>query len=237
MPLSKATFKYKGMVKDIAKESFSPEFYFDAQNIKIVSVDSQDTFAVSNERGTTLEFKIPTIVTKTLSGGKTKIEFVTEPASVETNSPLLYTWNHDEVMALNITNANHQIIGATAIKEFIILVTTNNAGVDCIWKVYKDYSSLANIHWVIDLVYINNLGLSSNNPLELKIRYDSVEFIKLYFTDFNSQLKHILLTDNTVHNLRASFLDIVPEYSMSQPIVTDKNWGGITYFWYDTIFL
>lgn len=218
--INKIDHKFKGMMKDLAKESFGPEYYYDAWNIKLAATDKQSTLAIANERGTSLEFVIPIINSINIVGNNLQVGF-TQQSGITSNSPLIYDGIHPEVRFLNITNINHKIIAYDSTSEFIVVVTTNDVGVDCIWKLtYTD-------SWNVTLVYINNLGLSSSNPPQVKIRYDNDNFIKLYLTDYQNQLRHILLTDDFIHNLESSFLDVLPEMIISQPKVTEKLWGGL----------
>lgn len=220
MAIHKVVHKFKGMAKDIAKESFPLENYFDARNIKIISTDGQSSFAIANERGTSKILDIPNIISAAVSGRVLRVGFTTT-IGVSTNSPLIYSWAHSEIIGSTLTNQNHKIVGWTTTHKFIFIITTNDSGLDCVWKIWFDDV------WNIHLVYINNLGLSYDRPLEVKVRYDSEEYIKIYFTDFYNQLRHIQVTDPQVHNLRKSFIDVVPELTLSQPRLIEKDWGGL----------
>jgi len=56
--LKKAKLSYKGMNQDVSKLKRSPEFYFDACNIRIQATDSGTTGAVTNDKGNLLVYQL-----------------------------------------------------------------------------------------------------------------------------------------------------------------------------------
>ena len=51
--------------KDLAKNKFSPELYYDAFNIRIITDEGLSSGAVENTKGTKLAFKLPDLATAT----------------------------------------------------------------------------------------------------------------------------------------------------------------------------
>lgn len=57
--LKKAKLTYRGINQDITKSKRSPEFYFDAENIRIQATDSGTTGSVTNDKGNVLIYTLP----------------------------------------------------------------------------------------------------------------------------------------------------------------------------------
>ena len=51
--IKNAVYSFSGANQDITRSKHAPQYYFDAQHIRIVSTDSQSTGSVSNELGNT----------------------------------------------------------------------------------------------------------------------------------------------------------------------------------------
>ncbi len=57
--LKKTKLTYKGINQDITKSKRSPDFYFDAENVRIQAIDSGTTGSITNDRGNTLIYTLP----------------------------------------------------------------------------------------------------------------------------------------------------------------------------------
>ena len=62
MGLVKNTFK-SGLNQDIAREKYSPENYYYANNYRVVTDKGLSTFSLENEKGTKFLFQFPDIGT------------------------------------------------------------------------------------------------------------------------------------------------------------------------------
>lgn len=56
--LKKARYSYKGINQDITKSKRSPDFYFDAENIRIQATDSGTTGSIVNDKGNSLIYTL-----------------------------------------------------------------------------------------------------------------------------------------------------------------------------------
>lgn len=57
--LKKTKLTYRGINQDITKSKRSPEFYFDAENIRIQATDSGTTGSITNDKGNVLVYTLP----------------------------------------------------------------------------------------------------------------------------------------------------------------------------------
>ena len=135
---------YNGMNQDISQSKFSNQFYFEGNNIRILSTDSQSTNSVTNEKGNSLILTIPQI----------NINFIDKIITYDSKI-LNYTTQPGEQL----------IIGHAIGKNNTVLFTTDNNGFDCVW-------SFDNVTYNLTLLYLRNLNFSINNCFKSLINYE-----------------------------------------------------------------
>ena len=203
---------YKGMKKDITKSKFSNEFYFEGKNIKITSEESQSMGSVSVIKGNEQLFTIP----------NPEIDYDGKIISYN-DKTLIYTTND---INYNIQSGTQYIIGSTPYRNGFILLTTDNNGIDCIWKVdSNDYD--------LTLLYLRNLEFSTNNPPQVINNFENEKIDKIYWVDGKNQTRFLNLNHSTDNGDLESLIDIpvtvinmVGKYDLSEPIITNVLTGG-----------
>lgn len=218
MPIKNAKYTYGGINQDISKSKHDPSLYFEGQHIRITSEDSQNTGSVTNEKGTKQIFLIPNdlsvnTVTKVITYNNDSIEYT-----------------NDNISSLTISN-NQKIIGNAVTKNSIILITTSEDGNnDCIWELKDIYKET----YIIKLLYMNDLNLSINNPIQIIYNYENENNEKIYWVDGNNQLKFLNLRhsiengDNeNLIDLEKSLISTVGDINLSQPVISGFSQGGV----------
>ncbi|HEX8586046.1 MAG TPA: hypothetical protein VF680_16755 [Allosphingosinicella sp.] len=202
---------YGGMNQDVSKYKFPPNIYFEGRNIRIVATDSQSTSAVTNEKGNTLKVTIP-------------IPVINQTNITYNNKTLPY--NTPELNPTMISGTQ-TIVGHSFIRGYIIVLTTDDNGFDCIWKIdEKTYD--------ITLLYVRNMGFHTNNPIQVINNYENKAIDKIYWVDSVHQLRFINIyhsIDNgdleELIDLSINSIESVGEFTFSQPQITDILSGGI----------
>ncbi len=114
----------KGLNKDLSKDKYSNQNYFDANNIRIITSDGLSTGSIENEKGNKLLFSFPTVGKRI----KVNINFGVSTGSVTINAT---------TVSYDITQDNesfyNELIGTAAIATLIsngdIYVFLNDTGV------------------------------------------------------------------------------------------------------------
>ena len=211
----KEIFTFRGVNQDVTKSKHPKEFYYEGNNIRITSTDSQTTGSVTNEKGTVEVLTIPTPVlnysASNIAYGNNKLSFS------GTNTEL-------EVLA-NSVSQEQVIIGATTARDNIIVFSTDNNGFDCIWEIDKDYS--------ISLLYMRDLGFSTNNPIQAIFNFENENIQKVYWADGKNQLRFLNTRHSKINgyldnliDVSANTINIVGKFRISQPKVVDIVSGG-----------
>ena len=207
------THTYGGMMQDISKSKFGNSFYFEGKNVRIIATDTQSTGSLTNEKGNSLilTVPVPTInnTLKTITYGSKTLNFTTTELA-------------------NINSSGDQIIiGSSNSRNYVLLFTTNNNGMDCIWKVnYETYE--------LTLLYVRNMGFSTSNPIQVINNFENKNIDKVYWVDGKNQMRFINIEHSIANedaeeliDVPVDVIDMTGKVKLSQPIITSISSGGI----------
>lgn len=212
-------YTYRGMNQDVTKSKHSFEFYYSANNIRIITTDSESSYSATNELGNNLEITIPTI----------NINTSTNEITYNSNSLNYINQELNEQIGTGIIQvSSHKIIGYTISRNGIILFTTSDEGIDCIWYVKEILEGI----YEIELLYVRKLGFSVNNLIQAIYNYENQNIQKIYWVDGVHQIRNLNITHNLIEDniplidIPMSSLNAVGSVSFSQPFVEEVISGG-----------
>jgi len=204
---------YGGMKKDVTQSKFSNQYYFEGKNIKLTSTDSQTLGSISNIKGNVLLYSIPSPV----------IDYT---GKVITYNDKILNYTTDDIDYDGQSNIQYIIATATT-RDNIILLTTDNNGFDCVWKVDA-------ITYELTLLYLRNLEFSTNNPPQILNNFENEKIDKIYWVDGKNQTRFLNLNHSIENGDLEELIDIpvtvinmVGKYTLSQPIIENVLTGGI----------
>jgi hypothetical protein len=203
---------FKGLNQDTGKSKFSNEYYFDALNIRLNSTDSQKLGTISNEKGNAKLLNIPNI----------NIDY---NGKIITYSNKILKFKNNEIN-YTIQSGDQKIIAQCPTRDSIVFISTDNNGFDCIWN--YDYTNV-----VLTLLYLRNLNLSPENPIQIINNFENEKIDKIYWVDSKHQirflnLKHSILNGDSEELIDVSqnILEIVGKYKISFPNIVEIVSGG-----------
>jgi hypothetical protein len=206
---------YTGMQQDTSNSKYQPNFYFEGKNIRLNATDSQSTGSVTNEKGNSLIVTIPTPVINSSNPNLKKITYGSKELIYKTT----------EIDSL-VSSGEQVIIGHSNTRNYVILFTTNNNGIDCIWKLmYNTYD--------LTLLYLRDMDFSINNPIQTINNFENKDIDKVYWVDSKSQMRFINI-NHSIENkdveelidVSVSVIDMVGKYNLSQPVISNVIPGG-----------
>lgn len=213
-------FTYRGINQTTTKSKHSPEFYFDALNIKILATSSQSSGSVTNEMGNELVLTIPTI---TIDQSKYSIKYL--------DKVLIYNSASDLAQDLSdgfpTFSDSQKIINITETREGLVLFTTDET-MDCIWEVKNIFDD----SFDIELLYLRNMEFTINRPIQSLFNYENENIQKIYWVDGVHQIRNInirygnIAGNEPLIDLSINNLNFVGEVDFSQPMVTGETGGG-----------
>lgn len=221
MAKSRNTYS-KGLNRDASKSKYSPENYYDALNIRVITDEGLSTGSIENEKGNSLSFQLPNLPATS----------ITYPDGTITNIA---------------AQSNLKIIGWVSINNDIILFSTSSTSqtpantIGQIWKITYNESTntIANITGnTLDvgsiysgtgnhLLYNNVLNFSTFYRIEAKGRYENSTKANVYWTDNFNQLRSINVYDSSSYMIKPENLDIKPDVTLSQPKIQSIGLGNI----------
>ena len=206
-------FSYEGMTKDVSKNKDSKRYY-DAHNIRIIATDQESTYAVTNEFGNELVITIPTpefdyentrIIYDTGSVSET-LEYSANSATVPRCQLEEEYVTVDGSVYTNNTSGTQQIIGVKELRDSALIITTDDNGWDCVWEL----TGLNDQDFSLDLLYMNNLGLSSDNLMDILFNYENSIIQKVYLVDGVHQIRYINIRQSVENGDSLSLIDLPP---------------------------
>lgn len=246
--------QFNKMIKDVHPNKNQDGYYFHGHNIRFVSSDNIVSGGFHFEKGNKLVLKIPTPKILYTSNSiqyavSNSIETIDNNAIIKN---LVYNVNNVAPDLLSNTPRNElekhyfrreavtqngyfktsgkQIpLGFKETKNGIVLITTDNEGFDCVWLI-----DFENDIFDVNLLYVRNMGLSINYPIEILNNFENEKIDKIYWIDTIHQLRHLNLKQsiangdkNKLIDMSVDLIEAVSAAELSQPTVTDINYGGI----------
>ena len=224
------------MSKDLSSDKQSDK-YFDAKNIRILATDQKSSFAVTNEAGNEFVFSIPSPVFDFVN---TQIDYTVgttqKSLNYKTNSSTIPRCELEELYIDLVANPNEAkvsgtqiIIGTKDLRDSALIITTDNNGFDCFWELTGVNSG----NFDLELRYMSNLRLSSQNLVQILYNYENSIIQKVYFADGDNQLRFFNLRQSVENgdsldlvDLPRTVIDTVSELDLSQIRIKSIVSGG-----------
>jgi hypothetical protein len=207
---------YTGMQQDITQSKSKNSYYFEGNNIKIIATDKQSTGSITNVKGNEFLLSIPTITfnfdTKVISYNDKTLSYTTE----EIND------TYDSI----INFGTQIIIGSGRTRDSFIIFSTNNQGLDCIWKLDDETLDLT-------LLYVRNLGFNTSNPIQILNNYENNQIDKIYWVDGVSQMRYLNIHQSLLNgdqenliDVAASSIQVLSDIDFTSPKIQSLGYGG-----------
>jgi len=218
--IKKVVNSHRGMKKDLSKSKHSPEFYYDALNMRLLSNDATTLGAIQNESGNILKFSLPTL---------THIQYV-------------YTWGTQSKTGYeagdNITMTPDRELGIIEIDNGVVIFATYTANtifgvanrkVSTIWK-YTASTNLLDLVYADDYTYYidkTQLDFDNSKQIEGIANYENNGVYKVYWIDGIHQPRNININASDSLLIPIETLDMLPIVTSDfGDMLVDKAVGG-----------
>lgn len=216
-----------GMNQDLSKSKTQPNVYFEAFNIIRTATDGPSTGSISNEKGNKFILTIPIPEIDPLNtiikyGDKSlpyTVTTTTQPRNELESNYFLSNNNYK-------LSDTQKIIGHSYIKGFFIIASTDGKGFDCFWK-------LDEITFDLELLYMRDLGFTTDDRLSIVCNYENEQVIKVYFISGRHQIRFFNINHSITNGDLENLIDLdsvninqINNIDLSQPVVTEKLSGG-----------
>ena len=210
--MAKHKLPYSKMNKDSHPTKLKPGEYFEAKDIKLISTDGSDAGTITPELGNERKFYLPEAIANDAFNNRFSYvdandieQFLDYDFGTQNTTPAVTTM---------------QIIGHVVIEKYTVLISVGNNGTGQIWVVGGSYL-------LPHLLYNGELNLSLSHPIRKIIsRVENEVTYKIYFTDYNNNLRQFNLFADNAASLSPDAFDVVPDTFTFKPTLTLKSEGG-----------
>lgn len=219
-------YTFQGVNQDTTKSKHSFKYYYEAEHIRLLSTDSQSTGSMINEKGNEIVITIPNVSIDVINR---KVTW--EALDFNTSIGYVSTEIDEQITAglLPTTSTTQKIIGTSDTRDSIVIFTTDDLGMDCIWQV----NNILKNDYSLRLLYVRNLNFSINNPIQALFNYENDIIQKIYWVDGFNQLrflntKHSILNGDLENliDINSNTINFVGTFGLNQPIIDSITSGG-----------
>lgn len=222
MPNKEIKYTYRGANQDLSKSKHPQQYYYEASHIRLLSTTDQSTGAVANEKGNEKVISLPNITINTSSN----TIFYGDSSLIYTNGGEIEVQIENGIMPSSSTNQT--IINITSTRTGIVIFSTDDNGMDCIWVV----EDLISDDYTLKLLYVRNLNFSTEYPIQGLFNYENENIQKVYWVDGKEQIRFINIKNDIIDgndlliDTPSSSINFVGTVDFSQPIITNITGGG-----------
>lgn len=214
-------YSFQGMNRDLSEGKHPAEFFYEANNIRFLTTSEVITGGIAFEKGNEKKVSLPSIE---IRNGKSTVV-------TSTGQNLKYTYGNEidtqlDSGKLQNLSGNQVIIGHAATRNSLVLFSTDENNMDCIWEV--DMSN-----YNIKLLYVRNLNFSKNNPIQTVYNYENENIQKVYWVDGKNQIRFMNLRHSIANGFLEELIDVnsntinfVGNFQISQPVIKEVVSGG-----------
>lgn len=237
-----ATFKTKGMQRDLSASAFNPEYSYENKNVRVMPTDESTLLSLINEKGNKKSG---------IAGVGDHIKGIPIGQALVNNELIIFAAGDDDYRLADITP---NIFEAPDIFPCDVLITDLTAGEDTANDITSDLSSIGDITIVdcpyklnIDVdsmlddriykLWFNNgvltgkrlfrgdLGFNYKHPIETISFYENADIRKVYWTDGLNQPRviNIAAASDIVSKWNTDSFNFVRTLSLNEEITIERN--------------
>ena len=237
-----ATFKTKGMQRDLSASAFNSEYSYENKNVRVMPTDESTLLSLINEKGNKKS---------SIAGVGDHIKGIPIGQALVNNELIIFAAGDDDYRLADITP---NIFEAPNIFPCDILITNLTAGEDTANDITPDLSSIGNITFIdcpyklnIDVdsmlddriykLWFNNgaltgkrlfrgdLGFSYKHPIETISFYENTDIRKVYWTDGLNQPRviNIAAASDVVSKWNTDSFNFVRTLNLNEEVTIERN--------------
>jgi hypothetical protein len=237
-----ATFKTKGMQRDLSASAFNSEYSYENKNVRVMPTDESTLLSLINEKGNKKS---------SIAGVGDHIKGIPIGQALVNNELIIFAAGDDDYRLADITP---NIFEAPDIFPCDILITNLTAGEDTANDITPDLSSIGDITFIdcpyklnIDVdsmlddriykLWFNNgaltgkrlfrgdLGFNYKHPIETISFYENTDIRKVYWTDGLNQPRviNIAAASDVVSKWNTDSFNFVRTLNLNEEVTIERN--------------
>ena len=237
-----ATFKTKGMQRDLSASAFNSEYSYENKNVRVMPTDESTLLSLINEKGNKKS---------SIAGVGDHIKGIPIGQALVNNELIIFAAGDDDYRLADITP---NIFEAPDIFPCDVLITDLTAGEDTANDITPDLSSIGDITFIdcpyklnIDVdsmlddriyklwfnngaltgkrLFRGNLGFNYKHPIETISFYENTDIRKVYWTDGLNQPRviNIAAASDVVSKWNTDSFNFVRTLSLNEKVTIERN--------------
>lgn len=204
-----ASFKIKGMQRDLAVSAFNPEYAYENKNIRIMPTDESTLFSIVNEKGNK---------TTNILGIGNSITGIPIGQAVINDELVLFTCGDKDGLTLNISAEEQTVNNITA--EESTITDIDLPFEDKIYKIWFNNGALTG-----KKLYTGDLGFDYEHPIEAISFFENSDIRKVYWTDGLNQPRviNVAASSTVMNSWNNNSFDFVRKLSLTEKVTVERN--------------
>lgn len=203
-----ASFKVKGMQRDLSASAFNPEYAYENKNIRIAPTDDSTLFSLINERGNKLA---------NISGIGNYVQGIPIGQALINDELILFTCGYKSSTEVDIEAEEQTISDITAEEETLDIDLVSE---DRIYKLWFNNGTLTG-----QRMFRGDLGFDYKYPIESISFYENADIRKVYWTDGLNQPRviNVAAASSIINNWTSDSFNFVRTLSLKENITITRN--------------
>jgi hypothetical protein len=236
-----ASFKVKGMQRDLSASAFNPEYAYENKNIRIMPTDESTLLSIINEKGNKKS---------SISGVGDSIKGIPIGQSLVNDELIIFAAGDDDYRTADINAEEDEAPDICPCDLFIGDITSEDGSaditpnvssvndiniVDCPYKLNIDVDSMIDDRiyklWFNNGVltgkrlFRGNLGLNYKNPIETIAFYENSDIRKVYWTDGLNQPRviNIAAASSVMSKWNSDSFNFTRTLKLNEEVTINRN--------------
>ena len=204
-----ATFKTKGMQRDLSSSAFNSEYAYENKNVRVMPTDESTLLSLVNERGNKKS---------SIAGIGDYIDGIPIGQSLINDELIIFSYGEKtELPEVNIKAEESTVTNIVAKESNIEIETTP---LDKIYKLWFDNGNLTG-----KLLYKGDLGFDYKHPIESISFYENSDIRKIYWTDGLNQPRviNVAAASAVVNKWKDDSFNFVRTLKLKEKVSIDRN--------------
>ena len=207
--IKSATFKVKGMQRDLSASAFNPEYAYENKNIRIMPTDESTLLSIVNEKGNKLA---------NISGiGDSLKGTPIGQASID-DELIIFTAGDSSARTVNNITPTIKTVNDIISEELTLDIDSDIE--DRIYKLWFDGTTLTGTR-----LYRGQLDFDYRHPIETISFYENQEIKKIYWTDGLNQPRviNVAAASDVISRWNDNSFNFTRRLELQETITIDRN--------------
>ena len=209
--IKSATFKTKGMQRDLSASAFNSEYSYENKNVRVMPTDESTLLSLINEKGNKKS---------SIAGVGDYIKGIPIGQALVNDELVIFAAGDDDYRLADITPNTSEVSDITASNIGATIADVDSMLDDRIYKLWFNKGVLTGKR-----LFRGNLGFNYKHPIETISFYENTDIRKVYWTDGLNQPRviNIAAASDVVSKWNTDSFNFVRTLSLNEKVTIERN--------------